>query len=79
MHSEPQRQIEMSDQLHSPATLPPSRRNSPRYSFNGKLGGPHGWCGRYGEEKNLFPPAGTETRFLDYRVRSLIGNNLLPY
>jgi hypothetical protein len=50
--------MEVSGQLHAPATLPPGK--SPRYPFYRRLGGPQSRSGRYGEVKIFFfYPTGT--------------------
>jgi hypothetical protein len=41
--------MEVSGQLHAPATLPPGK--SPRYPFYRRFGGPQSRSGRYGEVK----------------------------
>jgi hypothetical protein len=50
--------MEVNDQLHAPAALPP--RKEPRYPLARKMGGPQSRSGRGGEEKNslggLEPP-----------------------
>jgi hypothetical protein len=47
--------MEMSDQLHAPAALPPGKEPLDR-----RLGGPQSRSGRGGEEKIPSPPPGIE-------------------
>jgi hypothetical protein len=53
----------------------PAQRSSRWSSIN--LDGPHSWCGRYGEERNLLPLLGIEPRFLDSLARSLVAISAL--
>jgi hypothetical protein len=55
----PRHLLEVSGQLHAPAALPP-RKDTPRYPFYRRLGGPQSRSGRYGEVK-IFYPTGTRT------------------
>jgi hypothetical protein len=50
--------MEVSDQLHAPAALPPGK--GPLYPLDGKLGGPQIRSGRGSEEKNSQPLPGLE-------------------
>jgi hypothetical protein len=45
--------MKVSGQLHAPAAL--LLRKEPQYPLDGRLGGPQGQSGCYGEEKNLAP------------------------
>jgi hypothetical protein len=47
-------------------------KNTPRYSLYRRLGGAQSRSRRYGEDKNLLPMPGIETRFLDRRARILV-------
>jgi hypothetical protein len=46
--------MEVSDQLHAPAALSPTKES--RYPLDRRLGGPQSQSGRCGEEKNPFLP-----------------------
>jgi hypothetical protein len=48
------------------------RGNSPRYSFDRRLGGLKSQSGCWREEKNLLPIPGTEPRLLGLSARSLV-------
>jgi hypothetical protein len=60
--------MKVSGQVHSPATL--QREKGPRYPLDGRLGGFPDQCGRYGEEKNLLPLLGVESRLLGSQTKS---------
>jgi hypothetical protein len=45
--------MEMSDQLHAPAAIPPGKESP--VPLERRLGGPQRLCGRYEEDKNLLP------------------------
>jgi hypothetical protein len=45
--------------------------NSPRHPLDMRLDGFHNRCGRYGDEKNLFPFLGIAPRFLGRPISSL--------
>jgi hypothetical protein len=49
--------MEMNGQLHTPTTLPPSRK-IPWYPLDRGLGGPKSWYGCGGQEKNFQPLPG---------------------
>jgi hypothetical protein len=51
--------MEVSDQLHAPASLP--SRKEPLVPLDRRLDGPQSRSGRGGEEKNSQPPPGIET------------------
>jgi hypothetical protein len=59
IYSRPPHYLEVSDQFHASAALPPEK--DPRYSLNSGLDGPQNRAGRRGEEKNLDLP-GLELR-----------------
>jgi hypothetical protein len=48
------------------------RGNSPRYSRNRRIGVPHRWSARFGEDKNILPLSGIEPRFLGRPARSVV-------
>jgi hypothetical protein len=50
--------MEVSGQLHAPATVPPGKE--PLEPLDRRLGGPQSRSGRGGEEKNSQPPSGIE-------------------
>jgi hypothetical protein len=50
--------MEVSGQLHGPATLPSGKKL--RYPLDRRLGGPQSRSGRGGEEKDSQPPPGIE-------------------
>ena len=57
--------MEVCGKFHDPATLPP--RNKPQVPLNGRLGGPHSWSERFGEEKeNLLSLLVFEVRIVHY-------------
>jgi hypothetical protein len=62
--------MEVSDQLHAPATLPQGK--SPLYPLDRRLGGPPSRSGRDGEEKNSEPSPGIEPYNPDRLARSLV-------
>jgi hypothetical protein len=62
--------MEVSDQLHAPAALPPGKE--PLVSLDRKLGGPQSRSGRGGEEKNSQHPPGIEPKNPDRPARSLV-------
>jgi hypothetical protein len=57
-HSWRRFQMEVSGQLHTPPLYPQGK--SPWYPLERRLGGPHSWPGRGGEEKNSKPLPGFE-------------------
>jgi hypothetical protein len=50
--------MEVSDQLHAPAALPPGK--DPWFLLDRRLGGPQSRSGGGGEEKNFQPSPGIE-------------------
>jgi hypothetical protein len=60
--------MEVSDQLHNPAALPPEKE--PSYPVDRRLGGPLSRSGRSGEEKNSQLPPGIEPYNFDRPARS---------
>jgi hypothetical protein len=52
--------MEVSGQLHGPATLPLEKE--PQVPLDRRLGGPQSQFGRCGEERNLLPLLGIEPR-----------------
>jgi hypothetical protein len=55
--------MEVSSQLHAPATLSPGYK-APSYPLNRRLGGPQSRYGRSGEETNLLLLSFIEPQFL---------------
>jgi hypothetical protein len=63
--------MEVSDQLHAPAGLPPGKE--PLMSLDRRLGGPQNRCGRRNKEQNSQPlPPGIEPWNPDRTTRSLV-------
>jgi hypothetical protein len=58
MFSRPRHWLELSGQLHAPATFPPGKK--PPVPFGIRLGGTKNWSGRY-EEMKILDPTGTRT------------------
>jgi hypothetical protein len=54
----------VSGQVHALAVLSP--RKEPQHQLHRRLGGPLSGSGHCGEEKNLFPLLGIESRFLSH-------------
>jgi hypothetical protein len=52
--------MEVSNQLHALASLPPGKEKNPLYPLDRMLGGPQGRSGHGGEDKNSQPLPGIE-------------------
>jgi hypothetical protein len=62
--------MEMSGQLHIRAALFPAKE--PRYLLEMGLGGPQAQYERWGEEKNVLPFSGIESRFLGRQAHNVV-------